>query len=99
LVAMGVPRQEIWIMEHAARIEIPVVLGVGALLDFVAGRVPRAPASVRRLRLEWLFRLLVGPRRLFGRYVIGTPVFLSRALRYAVTGQLTSPDSTEAASR
>src|SRR5690606_35527300 len=65
LVAMGVPRQELWIADHAAALQVPVVLGVGGLFDFVSGRVPRAPLALRRLRLEWLFRLAVEPRRLF----------------------------------
>jgi N-acetylglucosaminyldiphosphoundecaprenol N-acetyl-beta-D-mannosaminyltransferase len=88
LVAMGVPRQECWIMEHRERLEIPVVMGVGGLFDFVSGRVPRAPQRLRRMRLEWLFRLMVEPRRLFARYVVGNLLFLLRACRYAVTGQL-----------
>lgn len=98
LVAMGVPRQERWIAAHAHELTVPVVIGVGGLFDFVSGRVPRAPVAVRRLRLEWLFRLLVEPRRLFGRYVIGNPAFLARALRYALTGRLT-PGSRETATR
>lgn len=99
LVAMGVPRQERWIMEHADEIEVPVVMGVGGLFDFVSGRVPRAPKAVRQLRLEWLFRLSVEPRRLFGRYVLGNPLFLARALRYALTGRVRSVPHREAAGR
>lgn len=90
LVAMGVPRQERWLAEHAGALKVPVVMGVGGLFDFVSGRVPRAPRPVRALRLEWLFRLTMEPRRLFGRYVLGNPAFLVRACRYAVTGR-TSP--------
>lgn len=87
-VAMGVPLQERWIMEHGGELDAPVVIGVGGLFDFVSGMVPRAPVSLRRLRLEWLFRLLVEPRRLFMRYVVGNPLFLLRALRYGLTGNL-----------
>lgn len=90
LVAQGVPRQEIWIMEHAEALRVPVVLGVGGLFDFVSCRVPRAPEGLRRLRLEWLFRLLIEPKRLFGRYVIGIPVFLVRTLVFAATGRVWS---------
>ena len=85
LVAMGVPKQELWIESHFAALKVPVAVGVGALFDFVAGRVPRAPRLVQSLRMEWLFRLLVEPRRLFGRYVLGNPLFLARALKYAVS--------------
>jgi N-acetylglucosaminyldiphosphoundecaprenol N-acetyl-beta-D-mannosaminyltransferase len=91
LVAMGVPQQERWINEHSAQLAVPVVIGVGALLDFVAGRVPRAPSLLRTLKLEWLFRLGVEPRRLFTRYVVGNPLFLIRALRYSATGFLWGP--------
>jgi N-acetylglucosaminyldiphosphoundecaprenol N-acetyl-beta-D-mannosaminyltransferase len=90
LVAMGVPRQELWIAKHGPALRVPVVMGVGGLFDFVSGRVPRAPLALRKLRMEWLFRLLVEPRRLFGRYVIGNPAFLARACRYAMTGHLSS---------
>jgi len=81
LVAQGVPMQECWIARHAAALEAPVVLGVGALFDFYSGAMPRAPLSLRRLRLEWAFRLLMEPRRMFDRYVIGNPLFVMRALR------------------
>jgi N-acetylglucosaminyldiphosphoundecaprenol N-acetyl-beta-D-mannosaminyltransferase len=81
LVAKGVPRQECWIAAHAAELAPPVLMGVGALFDFYSGAVPRAPLAMRRLRMEWLFRLLVEPRRMCRRYVLGNPAFLYRALR------------------
>lgn len=90
LVAMGVPLQEQWIREHDAQLETPVVIGVGALFDFVSGGVPRAPSLLRRLKCEWLYRLAIEPRRLFRRYILGNPVFVMRALRYSVTGRLWS---------
>lgn len=79
-VAKGVPAQEHWIAEHADRLTVPVVLGVGALFDFYSGTIPRAPQMMRRWRLEWLFRLWQEPRRMFRRYVIGNPEFMVRAL-------------------
>lgn len=79
-VAKGVPMQELWMAAHAGRLAAPVLLGVGALLDFYSGSVKRAPPLVRRLRLEWLYRLAQEPRRLFARYVIGNPAFVARAL-------------------
>lgn len=85
LVAMGVPRQECWVRKYGKRLRVPVIISVGGLFDFVSGSVPRAPRVLRQLRMEWLFRLCVEPRRLFWRYVAGNPVFLFRALRYAVT--------------
>jgi exopolysaccharide biosynthesis WecB/TagA/CpsF family protein len=80
LVAKGVPLQERWIDRHAPLLSAPVLLGVGALFDFYSGTIPRAPLSWRRAHLEWLFRLTMEPRRMFGRYVIGNPMFLVRAL-------------------
>jgi len=79
-VAKGVPLQELWIAEHAAQLSVPVLLAVGALFDFYSGTVRRAPPLLRRLRLEWLYRLVQEPRRLFRRYVLGNPEFVMRAL-------------------
>lgn len=79
-VAKGVPAQEHWIAAHAGLLAAPVLLGVGALFDFYSGTMPRAPACMRKLRMEWLYRLLREPRRLFGRYVLGNPEFVARAL-------------------
>jgi len=80
LVGLGNPLQERWIDAHLTRLGVPVSIGVGALFDFLAGRVPRAPRWLLRLRGEWLFRLAVEPRRLWRRYVLGNPRFLWRAL-------------------
>lgn len=68
LVAFGNPLQERWIVEHSAQLRTPLVFGVGALLDFLSGNAQRAPAWVRRVHGEWLFRLLNEPRRLIKRY-------------------------------
>jgi N-acetylglucosaminyldiphosphoundecaprenol N-acetyl-beta-D-mannosaminyltransferase len=80
LVAKGVPGQEHWIAANAARLTPSVILGVGALFDFYSGTMPRAPQLVRDLRIEWLYRLLHEPRRLFRRYVVGNPEFIARVL-------------------
>jgi exopolysaccharide biosynthesis WecB/TagA/CpsF family protein len=80
LVALGNPLQEQWIDEHLVQLGVPVSIGVGALFDYLAGRVPRAPGWVLRLRAEWLFRLLVEPRRLWRRYVMGNPRFVWRVI-------------------
>lgn len=80
LVGLGVPRQEQLIAEHRTPAHGRLALAVGALLDFTAGVVPRAPRIVRRFRLEWLFRLGLEPRRLARRYVLGNPAFLFRVV-------------------
>jgi N-acetylglucosaminyldiphosphoundecaprenol N-acetyl-beta-D-mannosaminyltransferase len=78
-VAKGVPAQEQWIAAHRGQLGVPVVLGVGALLDFYSGSVRRAPPIVRRLRSEWVWRLLREPRRMARRYLVGNPEFMMRA--------------------
>lgn len=80
LVALGNPLQERWIDAHAARLGGGVAVGVGALLDYLAGDVPRAPRWLRDLRSEWLYRLACEPRRLWRRYVLGNPAFVWRVL-------------------
>jgi N-acetylglucosaminyldiphosphoundecaprenol N-acetyl-beta-D-mannosaminyltransferase len=68
LVSFGCPKQEKWIAMHYRSLGVPVVIGVGASLDFLANRVRRAPAWMRQSGLEWGYRLLQEPRRLFRRY-------------------------------
>ncbi len=79
LVALGVPRQELWIDRNGKQLNAKLVLGVGALFDFLAGNVSRAPAAVRRVKLEWAWRLAMEPRRLAKRYVLGNFTFMARA--------------------
>lgn len=95
LVAKGVPLQELWISGRAARLAVPVLAGVGALFDFYSGAVPRCPWFLRLLRLEWLFRLITEPRRLFRRYVLGNPLFLYRVARYRLIERMASRPSDE----
>lgn len=84
LVGIGVPRQEQFLARHVGAREAPVAFGVGALLDFTAGKVVRAPQWVRRLRIEWVWRLVMEPRRLAKRYLAGNPVFLARIARQRI---------------
>ena len=78
LVALGVPKQEEWIHSHLDRMPGCVAIGVGGLLDFVSERIPRAPMWMRKLNIEWCFRLYCEPVRLFKRYIIGNPLFIAR---------------------
>ena len=68
LVSFGCPKQEKWIAMHHRALGVPVAIGVGATLDFLAGRVKRAPAWMRHTGTEWLYRLLQEPKRLYRRY-------------------------------
>jgi len=63
-VAFGSPYQELWIARHKKEFKSCVVMGVGGALDFLAGKVPRAPVFIRKVGLEWFFRLLIQPWRL-----------------------------------
>lgn len=78
LVAMGVPRQEKWIDQNLNGELCTMPIAVGALLDFLSGAVSRAPPVMRRLRVEWVYRLCLEPSRLWRRYILGNPVFLVR---------------------
>lgn len=83
LAGLGVPLQDVWLAENHARLTAPVVAGVGGLLDFFAGRVSRAPMILRSLGLEWTWRLMQEPGRLWHRYLVGNVVFLVHAARAA----------------
>ncbi|HSR06093.1 MAG TPA: WecB/TagA/CpsF family glycosyltransferase [Bryobacteraceae bacterium] len=74
-VGMGCPKQERWITQHQGAVPAPM-LGVGAAFDFIAGAKRYAPAWLQRLGLEWLFRLLTEPRRLWRRYAVHNPRFV-----------------------
>lgn len=86
LVALGVPKQELFIQRFRQQLDVPVALGVGALFDFYSGRFRRAPVWMRNAGMEWLFRLALEPRRLAGRYLAGNVKFLGRALARRAQG-------------
>ena len=76
LVGLGSPKQDYWMAMHRENIRIPVLIGAGAAFDFLAGTKPQAPRWMQRSGLEWLFRLLCEPRRLWRRYLIGNLRFV-----------------------
>lgn len=80
-VGIGCPRQEKWMAEHSGRLPGATLLGVGAAFDFHSGRVRQAPQVLQRLGLEWAFRLIMEPRRLWRRYAIHNPRFVWLAMR------------------
>jgi N-acetylglucosaminyldiphosphoundecaprenol N-acetyl-beta-D-mannosaminyltransferase len=84
-VGLGAPKQEKWIAEHRDRLDATVCIGVGAAFDFHSGRVPWAPAWVRKAGLEWVVRLLLEPQRMWRRNWDNL-VFLSRILRKKIGG-------------
>ncbi len=84
LVALGNPRQELWIGAARHAVSASLLLGVGAYFDFATGHVPRAPSLMRALRTEWLFRLALEPRRLWRRYTVDTARFFYLICKQAV---------------
>ncbi|MEM7457817.1 MAG: WecB/TagA/CpsF family glycosyltransferase [Pseudomonadota bacterium] len=84
-VAFGVPSQDVWLARVRHRLHAPVVLGVGGLLDFVSGRIPRAPNWMRETGTEWLYRLKCEPRRMWQRYLVGNFTFLASAAGFTLS--------------
>jgi N-acetylglucosaminyldiphosphoundecaprenol N-acetyl-beta-D-mannosaminyltransferase len=75
-VPLSTPKQERWMFEHRQAFPGVTMIGVGAAFNFHTGRMPQAPAWMQRGGLEWLFRLISEPRRLWRRYLLVTPRFL-----------------------
>ena len=88
LVAMGNPKQELWLARWLPATGASAGFGVGAFFDFQSGRVSRAPAWMNRLGIEWAFRLALEPRRLARRYLVGNPLFLARVAPAAARRRL-----------
>ena len=80
LVGLGMPLQERWLMENRHRLDVGAALTGGAVFDYASGRLRRGPRLLTDNGFEWLARLLVEPRRLWRRYLLGNPLFLARAL-------------------
>jgi exopolysaccharide biosynthesis WecB/TagA/CpsF family protein len=82
VLAMGMPKQENVALALKREIAYPcLIINGGAILDFLAGHVPRAPKVIRQIGMEWAFRLSLEPKRLGGRYVLGNSAFLFRSFR------------------
>lgn len=81
LVAFGAPRQEAWLEEHSESLDVPVGIGVGGLFDFYSGRISRSPRWLRDIGMEWSWRLLQEPGRMWRRYILGNSLFLFRVWR------------------
>jgi len=83
-VGLGTPKQDLWMAAHRARLDAPVLVGVGAAFEFHTGRVRQAPRWVQRSGLEWLFRLIQEPKRLWYRYLVYNPLFVALVLAQAL---------------
>jgi exopolysaccharide biosynthesis WecB/TagA/CpsF family protein len=87
MVGMGMPRQEQWLDRNLPATGVRLASTVGAFFDFQAGIVPRAPDWVQRGRVEWIYRLIKEPRRLWRRYLVGNPLFIARVIRQRFRGR------------
>jgi N-acetylglucosaminyldiphosphoundecaprenol N-acetyl-beta-D-mannosaminyltransferase len=85
-VAMSSPRKELFLGRHGPHMGVPFVMGVGGAIDVVSGITRRAPRTLQRLGLEWLFRLLQEPRRLFRRYAVTNLRFVVLVARELLRG-------------
>lgn len=90
VLGMGMPFQEKWLMDNLYRLETNVLLTGGAVFDYLSGRARMTPALFYRLKLEWFYRLMLEPRRLFRRYVIGNPLFFARVILHKALNYLPS---------
>lgn len=89
MIGMGTPRQERWILDNIDDLDVPIVWSVGAAIEYFAGTKPRPPTLVGRLGLEWLYRLLSEPRRLWYRYLV-EPAFLTPAMAHDLIRRFSS---------
>lgn len=78
-VGLGCPKQEIWMYRNREKLRVPVIVGVGAAFDFYSGIKKQAPKWMRENGLEWFFRLINEPQRLWKRYIIDGTLFIYKA--------------------
>lgn len=81
-VSFGCPKQEKWIVKHKDRINTSMIMGIGAVFQFYAGTIKRAPVWLQKIGLEWFYRFLQEPKRLFRRYFIEGPRFIRYFIKY-----------------
>lgn len=97
IVGFGMPIQERWLHDNWPRLDTHVAVAGGAIFDFISGELKRAPVWMNNNSLEWLGRLLVEPTRLWQRYLVGNPLFLTRVLRHRLSGTPSAPRAAPAA--
>jgi N-acetylglucosaminyldiphosphoundecaprenol N-acetyl-beta-D-mannosaminyltransferase len=83
-VGLSTPKQEYWMSGHLGRLDAPVMIGVGAAFDFNAGLKSQAPRWMQRSGLEWFYRLVTEPKRLWKRYLLNNPLFIIYVLMQAL---------------
>lgn len=94
-VCLGCPKQEKWILEHRDRLNAKVILAVGQAFDILAGSRERAPKLIRRFGLEWAYRLVQEPGRLWKRYLITNVLFIAWVVFSFLRGEIGTSHSIE----
>lgn len=92
LMALSAPKQEIFVDKYHKKFDIPVTFGAGIAIDYFAGRIKQAPVWVNKTGMEWFFRMIQEPKRLFGRYIIHdlpTLIFMRKWARQYKKGAIT----------
>jgi len=87
-VGLGSPKQDFWMYEHREKLNVPVIIGVGAAFDFLAGTKRQAPVWMRKAGLEWFFRLCCEPKRLWKRYLVGNVKFMYLLIKYGIKSKI-----------
>lgn len=100
IVGMGVPRQELFLKQNWSDLGVNLAIGVGGSFDVIAGKKKRAPLWMQKVGLEWFYRLMQEPRRLWKRYLVTNLQFIYRLLRQGrVTNSLPKPSGIEGTSK
>lgn len=94
LIGMGAPLQEKWVSKYANQLDAKIIIAAGAYLDFAAEHVKRAPKWMRAIRMEWGFRLIGEPRRLWKRYLIGNVLFFIHIFKNRMSSQYRKKEGT-----
>lgn len=88
LVSFGMPEQEKWIVANRHKLNVPIIMSGGGVIDYLAGKLGKAPAWMIKYHLEWLFRIYEEPSRLLSRYAYDLPLFFLKVLRVALKERL-----------
>lgn len=94
VIGFGMPKQEKWVIENWDSLDCKLIMPVGALFDYLSGNVKRAPRWMTDHGLEWLGRMLIEPKRLWRRYILGNPTFFYHVIQQKL-GRLSFPDDTK----
>ena len=87
-VSLTAPKQDYWIYEHFDKLDVNIAIGVGAAFDVVAGNIPRSPEWMQKMGLEWFYRLIREPGRLYRRYLVEAPLSIPMIIKQIISEQL-----------